>query len=172
MKKNLDYYMQLSYLIEIVQIPETEGGGYTASIPQLGKYAFRGDGETIDEAVHNLNEVKRDLFANYLKKGLSIPEPQTETEREFSGRFVLRIPSELHRYLALEAQKNGSTLNQFCLYLLTRKAYLHSIQDEISQTRKEIGSVFEYIKETRYNVQHPQTETNNCFPLEEYKKSA
>jgi predicted RNase H-like HicB family nuclease len=171
MQKRLDEYMRLPYAIEIIPISEDEGGGYTASIPQLGKFAFTGDGETIEEAIQNLNEVKKDLFSRYLQKGISIPLPKAEADKDFSGRFVLRIPVELHRYLSAEARKNGSTLNQFCLYLLTRKSTLHTIQEELSLAGKEMRSVFESIIETDYQVEHPPID-NNGFSLKEYKKSA
>ena len=48
--------MNLNYPVEIQKIEENEGGGYTASINMLGKYAFRGDGETIEEALEDLKE--------------------------------------------------------------------------------------------------------------------
>ncbi|MBD3386511.1 toxin-antitoxin system HicB family antitoxin [candidate division KSB1 bacterium] len=173
MKKQLETCMKMNYPIEISKIPDDEGGGYMASIPQLGKYAFRGDGENIEEAIRDLNEVKKHLFASYIAKGISIPPPKTEEEKDFSGRFVLRIPAELHRFLALEAKKNGSTLNQYCLYLLTRKSYLYSIQEEVSKIKDDISSVFEYIKKTDYHLEHPVVdEKENCFPIDDYKNSA
>lgn len=125
MEKNLEYYMNINYPIEILKIIEEEGGGFQASIPLLGKYAFLGDGETIEEAITNLEETKKYLFQKYLEQGIPIPEPvEEDEEKEYSGKFVLRIPSELHRYLSFEARKNKTTLNQYCLYLLTKKSLL------------------------------------------------
>lgn len=80
MKKNLDYYMGLPYPIEIVPIPESEGGGYTAQLPQLGRFAFVGDGETVEEAIADLENFKRERFAAYLEDGIEIPEPKSEQE--------------------------------------------------------------------------------------------
>ena len=120
MEKNLEYYLTLNYPIEIIKIKEEEGGGFQASIPLLGKYAFLGDGETIEEAIVNLAETQKYLFQKYLEQSIPIPEPGEEEEKEYSGKFVLRIPAELHRYLSFEAQKNKTTLNQYCLYLLTK----------------------------------------------------
>jgi len=128
MEKNVEYYMNLNYPIEIIKIKEEEGGGFQASIPLLGKYAFLGDGETIAEAVANLTETKKYLFQKYLEQDIPIPEPQEDEEKEYSGKFILRIPAELHRYLSLEARKNKTTLNQYCLYLLTKTSLVNSIQ--------------------------------------------
>lgn len=70
MKKDLDYYMNLPYPIEIIKIKEEEGGGFQARILLLGKYAFLGDGETIEESLNDLEKVKKYLFQEYLEKGL------------------------------------------------------------------------------------------------------
>ena len=40
--------------------------------------------------------------------------------REYSGSLTLRIPKELHRQLALDAKRNGVSLNQYALYKLSR----------------------------------------------------
>ena len=73
--KNIEYYMNLTYTIEVTKIPDDEGGGYCACIPVLGRWAFIGDGETPEEAIQHLEEVKRDLFEEYIRKGFMIPEP-------------------------------------------------------------------------------------------------
>ena len=75
MGKDLDYYMSLPYVIEVVPIPDAEGGGYTAQLPQVGRFAIVGDGETPEEAIADLENNKRLRFAAYLKKGVEIPEP-------------------------------------------------------------------------------------------------
>jgi predicted HicB family RNase H-like nuclease len=175
MKNKLAYYLNLNYPIEIKRIPDSEGGGYTATIPQLGKYAFVGDGESIEEAIQNLEEIKAYLFEKYLDEGIPIPEPLDEEEKNYSGKFVLRVPSELHRFLAQEAKRNGTTLNQYCVYLLTRKSYLKGIQDELAEVREEIKDVFTWLKKIEYKIEpdkgkysYPQM-TINTF---EYNQSA
>ena len=153
MNKTLKYYMNLNYPVEIIKIPEANGGGYQARIPLLGKYAFLGDGDTIEEAIKELEQTKEYLFRKYLEEKIPIPEPEEEDEdKEYSGRFVLRIPKQLHRHLAQESKKNDSTLNQYCLYLLTRKSYLNTIQEEITEIKNEIKSVFKHIKEIDYKI--------------------
>jgi len=115
--KDLDYYLSLPYRIEIQPIPEHDGGGYEARIPRLGRYAFVGDGETIPEALHSLEEIKRVLLAEYLEECLPIPEPEPD-EESYSGKFVVRIPKYLHRELALRAKENDVSLNQLVSTLL------------------------------------------------------
>ncbi|MCL5105534.1 MAG: type II toxin-antitoxin system HicB family antitoxin [Armatimonadetes bacterium] len=132
MKKDLEYYMSLDYPVEIRRIPESDGGGYIATIPSLGSYAFVGDGETPEEAYANLQETKRALFDEYLAQGLEIPEPPEDDVSAYSGRFVARLPRELHRDLADAAEANGISLNQYIVYALTRFRYScgHSTRQE------------------------------------------
>jgi len=74
--KNLQYYLQLDYPVELRRISSDEGGGFNAAIPLLGKYAFSGDGETVQEALDSLEEVKAALFTKYLLGKMPIPEPK------------------------------------------------------------------------------------------------
>lgn len=176
MKRKIGYYLDLNYKMEIYQIPDEEGGGFQASIPLLGKHAFIGDGDTIEEAIQSLNNVKEYLFKKYIAEGIPIIEPVVEEEKDFSGKFLLRIPSELHRFLVNEAKKNNSTLNQYCSYLLTRKSYLHNIQEEINSLSTEIKDVFTRIREINYKIDHPKSafaeKCDQAWGFNMYKKSA
>ncbi len=175
MKTKLNYYLQLNYPIEIKKIPEEQGGGYSASIPQLGRYAFIGDGDTIQEAVENLQEVKKYLFEKYLEEGIPIPEPFEEDDKNYSGKFLLRVPAELHRFLATEAKRNNTTLNQYCVYLLTRKSYLKGIQDEIAEVREEIKDVYTWLRKIDYKIEPDNkkfTSPKMTFNKYDYDRSA
>ncbi len=172
MKKDLRYYLNLDYAIEIRKIKENEGGGFSASIPLLGKYAFVGDGETIEEAIENLNIVKETLFKKYLKEGIPIPEPQEEEEKTYSGKFLLRVPVELHRFLAIEAKRNGTTLNQYLLYLLTRKSFLKSIHEDLEDVKEEIKSAFSWMKRNYSLEIKEDVRTEFREKIYDYNKSA
>lgn len=83
MKNNkLEHYKNLPYSIEIRPIPRDQGGGYMATIPELGEMAFVGDGETPMEALQHLEEVTKDLLLNYQEQGISSPE--LEPKRVFA----------------------------------------------------------------------------------------
>ena len=60
---------------------------------------------------------------NALNKGIDIPEP--DRLDDYSGQFKLRLPKSLHRQLAVNAKKEGISMNQYCLYLLARNDALH-----------------------------------------------
>ncbi len=95
-EKNFESLMELPYKIEIRPIPEADGGGFTASLPELGKYAVCGDGETIDEALRSLEEVKKERFQAYLEAGVDIPEPEPDedqVQREIC-RKITQVPPQ------------------------------------------------------------------------------
>ena len=167
MEKDLKYFMSLNYPLELIKIAEEDGGGYSASIPMLGKYAFVGTGNTPEEAIDSLNSIKEYLFKDYILKNIPIIEPniQNEDEKDYSGKFILRIPKELHRFLSIEANKNNTTLNQYCLYILTRKSFLKSIFDEITEVKKEIKYTTDSINKIDYNYKTPD------LTLEKSKKA-
>ena len=53
-----------------------------------------------------------------IDNGFEVPEPII-TEK-FSGKFVIRLPKSLHCKLAIEAEKEGISLNQYVLYKLSK----------------------------------------------------
>jgi predicted RNase H-like HicB family nuclease len=115
MSKDLDDYMNLSYRIELT--PEEDGTGFNAEIPTLkGCMAF---GETIKEAIETLTEVKQAWFEIALERGWQIPEPEPIELKEYSGKFVVRLPRYLHRELARLAESEGTSLNQLVVALLS-----------------------------------------------------
>jgi predicted HicB family RNase H-like nuclease len=131
MRNKLNYYLSLDYSFEIRKLTKEEGGGYLASIPQLGSQAFCSDGKTINEALANLEKVKKNLFKDYLKEGISIPEPEVESESVFSGKFIVRIPTELHRKLVERAYKQNISLNHYVSTLLSSNLTLEAIEQKL-----------------------------------------
>ena len=123
-KGALEYYMAQDYPVEIRRIPESLGGGYSASIPHLGRMAFFADGDTVEEALAKLERVKRTLFQHMISQGRPIPPPPPLPEEEtetYSGRLPLRIPKDLHRELAERAEANGCSINQYVTAALAKQ---------------------------------------------------
>ena len=57
-------------------------------------------------------------FRQALEEEIEIYEP--DSLENYSGQFKLRIPRSLHRSLAEHSQKEGISMNQYCIYLLTK----------------------------------------------------
>lgn len=62
------------------------------------------------------------IYANYgyleVRQENNMPIPIPEAVDKYSGKFVVRLPKSLHRRLAIEAEKEGVSLNQLALYKL------------------------------------------------------
>ena len=111
--KDLKYYMDLPYKIEIV--PDTEEGGFVISYPELPGCISQGD--TLDEALVNIEDAKENWLMVALEEfPKKIPEPKL-----YSGQFRLRIPKILHKQLAEEAEQNGVSMNQYCTMILAAR---------------------------------------------------
>lgn len=54
----------------------------------------------------------------YMKLPYRIPEP--DDLEKYSGQFKLRLPKSLHRQLAEHSRREGVSMNQYCVYLLTK----------------------------------------------------
>ena len=96
--KTLNEYLALPYRMEIVE--DREEGGYVVSYPDLPGCLTCG--ETIESAVENARDAKK------------------------AGQFKLRLPRSLHRALAEHSQREGISMNQYCVYLLAKNDALHA----------------------------------------------
>lgn len=95
----------------IVVAYSDEDGGYIATVPELpGCSAF---GETEEEAIREVKIAASLWLAAAKKAGRNAPQPIVE--KQFKGRFPLRLPGDLRRKLELEAKRKGVSLNQLIL---------------------------------------------------------
>ena len=118
--KTVDEYMKLPYRMEIYE--DAEEGGYVVSFPNLPGCLTCG--ETVEEALSMAEDAKREWISAALESGVTIRKP-SENSR-FSGQFKLRVPKSLHRMLAKHAAEEGISMNQYCVYLLSRNDALYS----------------------------------------------
>ena len=112
--RTIEEYMRLPYRMEV--IPDTAEGGYVVRFPELPGCLTCAD--TLEEAVRNAADCKKEWLAAAMEDGIDIPEPVSEDE--YSGQFKLRIPKSLHKSLAEHSKAEGISMNQYCLYLLAK----------------------------------------------------
>ncbi|MBR1635219.1 MAG: toxin-antitoxin system HicB family antitoxin [Lachnospiraceae bacterium] len=125
MNKNIDYYMELPYRMEI--IPDNEEGGFTAKFPDLPGCLTCAD--TIEDLISNAVDAKKAWLKAAIEDNFLIAEPSSEDESvEYSGQFKLRMPKSLHRSLSLNAKREGISMNQYCNYLLAMNDVKHISQ--------------------------------------------
>ena len=90
-----------------ILIPEPEGGFFAEILEFPGCIA---EGETPDEAFHNLESVAEEWIESCLEQGQEIPPPSAN--HQYSGKIALRLPRDLHRLAAYKAQRDGVSINQ------------------------------------------------------------
>lgn len=92
--------------------------GYSAYI-EFDEEAGVFHGEVVDTkdiitfqgtSVTELRKAFKDSIDDYLA---FCKERGEEPDKPFSGKFVLRIPKELHRKIYIKAIKNGQSINNF-----------------------------------------------------------
>lgn len=114
--KDLEYYMQLNYRIEIVK-DEIEGG-YVLSVPKLKGCLTCAD--QLEKGIEMLDDAKKQWLITALEEGYEIPDPDVPVD--YSGQFKLRLPKSLHKELAEKSKQEGISMNQYCLYLLSKNS--------------------------------------------------
>ncbi|OGS80708.1 MAG: hypothetical protein A2Z94_02570 [Gallionellales bacterium GWA2_55_18] len=65
---------------------------------------------TPEKALAGIRHLVAEVVADMQSTGEPIPEPLSE--RQYSGRFMVRVPSLVHRALATEAAEQGVSLNR------------------------------------------------------------
>jgi len=65
---------------------------------------------TPEKALKGIRKVVAEVVEDMLNNGESVPEPISR--RRYSGKFMVRVPPEVHRRLALEAAEEDVSLNR------------------------------------------------------------
>ena len=112
--KTLNEYLKMPYRMELVEDPDE--GGFVVSYPDLPGCITCG--ETVERAIANEKKKKKAWLEAALEEGIEIHEP--DSLEEYSGQFKLRLPRSLHRSLAEHSQREGISMNQYCVYLLAK----------------------------------------------------
>jgi predicted HicB family RNase H-like nuclease len=102
------------YTYRVIWLEEDgEYVGLCAEFPSLSWLA----GEP-EEALRGIRQVVEEVVADLENNEEPVPEP-ISTKR-FSGKFMVRIPPELHRRLMLEAAESGISMNRLVSDKLSR----------------------------------------------------
>ena len=115
----LDDYLKLPYRFNLY--PEPDDDGYTISYPELPGCLSYGD--TLEETLWMGEDAKKAWISVALEYGIKVPLPESmEPRKKYSGEFKIRMSEKLHEKLAMCAKKEGVSLNQYCLYLLSKNS--------------------------------------------------
>lgn len=92
---------------------DAEYVGLCAEFPSLSWLAASPEG-----ALRGVRKVVADVVHDLQSEGEPVPEPLAA--RSYSGRFVVRVPEEVHRRLAIQAAESGVSLNRLASARLSR----------------------------------------------------
>jgi len=79
--------------------------GLCAEFPSLSWLA-----KTPEAALKGIRKLVADVIKDLRENGETIPEPIAC--RRYSGKFMVRVPPEIHRNLAIQAAESGVSLNR------------------------------------------------------------
>jgi len=111
----LSDYMKLPYTRLVQEMNDESGHYFYGRILELEGCQTTAD--TLTELYENLNEIMESYLEIKLENNLPIPMPNTADD--YSGKFVVRLPKSLHQRLAIEAEREGVSLNQLAVYKLS-----------------------------------------------------
>ena len=84
---------------------DNEYVGLCAEFPSLSWLA-----STPEAALKGIRKVVEDVVKDMRENGEKVPEPIAS--RRYSGKFMIRVPPEVHRNLAIKAAEAGVSLNR------------------------------------------------------------
>jgi len=84
---------------------DNEYVGLCAEFPSLSWLAKKPEA-----ALKGIRELVEDVVGDMHEEGNAVPEPIAC--RQFSGKFMVRVPPQVHRKLAIQAAESGVSLNR------------------------------------------------------------
>lgn len=106
-------YLLLPYTMVVRR---DEDGNFVARVVELRGCISHGD--TPEEALSGLREVQTAWIEDAIERGDRVPMPEEAELTGFSGRWVQRVPRDLHRRLANLAEREATSLNQLVSTML------------------------------------------------------
>lgn len=126
-------YSFVEYPIKLYFNIESESTIWIAEHPDLP--GCKAHGNTKEEALANLKDIKDGWIYAKLCDNEEIPKPESIDIEKYSGRILLRLPKELHMRLAEKARINNTSLNQQILYLISHALGEGKAHEQVLQSR-------------------------------------
>jgi predicted HicB family RNase H-like nuclease len=87
--------------------------GFCAEFPSLSWLA-----QTPETALKGIRNVVAEVVNDMKKNGEPVPDPIAS--KNYSGKFMVRVPPEVHRSLAIQAAESGVSINRLVSTRLSR----------------------------------------------------
>lgn len=139
-RRRVERHLKQPYRIAVERGDELGRAGWVAHVDELPGCSATGD--TPEQAEARVRAAMRRWFELAIAEGRDIPAPRATaaapaTASSHSGRLLLRMPSALHADLASAAEREGVSLNQLIVGLLSRSL---AVSGEDGRGAAAIGS--------------------------------
>ena len=92
---------------------DSEYVGLCSEFPSLSWLA-----QTPEAALKGASKLVHEVVTDMLKNGETVPEPLAT--KHFSGKFMVRVPPDVHRQLTIQSLEAGVSLNRLASAKLSR----------------------------------------------------
>lgn len=130
----LEAYLAMEYPLQVIADPD---GGYVVVYPDLPGCMTQAD--TLDEMIAMAEDARRAWITVAYEDGMEIPLPSYP--EEYSGKFNLRLPRSLHRQLAESAERDGVSLNQYVVNLLSRRDADARVEQQLCHIEERLAAI-------------------------------
>lgn len=150
-RQSLDEYLSQAYPFHVIA---SRDGGYVIVYPDLPGCMTQVD--TVDEIPELAEEARRLWIETEYEDGHDIPLPSYP--EEYSGKFVARLPRSLHGQLAEGADRQGVSLNQHVVALLSRGDAQVRFERRLAEVEGRLSSRLELLSEQVERLRFPITQ--------------
>lgn len=120
-------------ITHFIEDASESGGYYLAYNPDFGFSACSAAGDSPEEAIELLADVRGFLIDLYLEKGKPLPEPSPDpTKFDELHQMPIRITKELHSRLKETAKNSGMSLNSLMTRIVTEYLTTKSFEDRLN----------------------------------------
>lgn len=133
-RKSLEEYLSLEYPFTVIADP---AGGYVVAFPDLPGCLTQFD--RLEELPAMVADARRLWMETAYEAGHDIPLPSYP--EEYSGKFNLRVPRSLHRSLAEAAERQGVSLNQYVVSLLSRGDAQARVEERLAALEERLTTI-------------------------------
>jgi antitoxin HicB len=133
-RQPLEHYLDLQYPFNVYADPD---GGYVVVFPDLPGCMNQAD--TLDELFEMAEDARTGWIETEYELGHDIPLPSYP--EEYSGKFNVRLPRSLHRSLAESAEREGISLNQYVVALLSRGDAQARVERQLQKICNKLGII-------------------------------
>jgi predicted RNase H-like HicB family nuclease len=149
-RRVLEDYLAMQYPFQVIADPD---GGYVVVFPDLPGCMTQA--ETIDEIPAAAEDARRSWITAVYEDGEAVPLPSYP--EEYSGKLVARLPRSLHRHLAEEAGRQGVSLNQHMVALLSRRDAQARLEQRVADVEERLSAKLDLISEQVDRLRFPIT---------------